>query len=264
MHDLDLARDLTDLAAAMPDDPARPAAVQRRARRLRQQRFATRGVAAGSGFALAVAGVAIAGRSTGSPHPVADGPTLPDCSAVPRDAPKSPDTTDSNGFGLRAKFGGTITAVPDAHTIVVHDFGGHDFTFTLTDATEVIDAAATDKGAAPSLPVGESVVVQALGAPTGPWTVEAVIVHPDAAPKVAKPDDSPTTMRKGEGHVVGAPTESSITIDDGTPATYTLTDHTKYFGNTDGTQCAHPNLQNGDHVGFVREGSTVLEVVLLP
>jgi hypothetical protein len=285
MNDRDLTRDLGDLAATMPDHPSRAAAVHRRARQLRQRRLANRGVAAGSALALtAAAGVAVHHAATASTHIATQPTSLPDCSTIgPSTANKPSNASDPGTVG--AKLNGTITALPDAHTLVLHPASTQDPSATVDDRTISLTDTTTvgTPGASPSdtlqpgtLAVGDFVTVIATDTPDGRSVADTIIIIPAGAkpttnvghPSSSDSADTPTsqTPAKGAGIVVGSPTESSLTIDEnGTLRTFTVSPDTKYFANTDGTQCSNPNLHDGSHVGYyTNDGNHLLEVVLLP
>jgi hypothetical protein len=269
-----LADDLADLAGTMPTDPTRLSSVRRRARRLRSQQLASRGVKATATVALAVGGLAAVQSGPGGVDLVpAAGPTpstLPSCAAVPA-AEQTSDQQSTNGEAINGV--GTITALPDANTVTVAALPGKevpDVTFRLTDATSVTDGASPGR---PQLHVGDPVVFVVSRTDDGPWTAEQLQVHPvdvkppsgDAAARTLKESrtkDGRTKdgltkdgMVKGIGTVHGPVTASAISLvvaegpSQGQTLTAAVDGATQYL--VGDTACAGANLAEGDSVGFL-------------
>jgi hypothetical protein len=195
MNELDndqFARNLLGrLAATMPDNPGRAAAVQRGVRRRHRRRVATR-ASVGLTFAAGVGLVMVEARRP---------QTLQSAPAAPTDA-KSPDTvagkvtveaddpcadvasrSDRPTDEGRLKATGTITAVNgDTISVAVEE---SQVPMANVTATIAADATYVDAGqpatTRPTLAIGDHVAFGAVEQPDGSYTIDTLEAHaPDA------------------------------------------------------------------------------------
>jgi len=199
MNDLDndqFARQMLGrLAATMPDNPGRSAAVQRMVQRRHRRRVATRATvgltfAAGLGIVLVdtrrsqpapaaaatTADTAVAGTPPGkAADPCGDTHASTDGSHAASDA-------DPRGDVGRIKLAGTITAV-DGDTISIAADESFPVSAGITDITGTIanDANYIDAGQVsstrPTIAVGDRVAVGAFLQPDGSYTIDALEAH---------------------------------------------------------------------------------------
>jgi hypothetical protein len=222
MNDVDngeFARELFGrLAATMPDNPDRPAAVQRMVRRRHRRRAATRTTvgltfAAGVGLVLVDArrpqplpAAAAAGAVATPATDTAAGKPADPCRDVvtsTKGAHAGSDADPRADVG-RLKLAGTITAVNgDTISVSASESLGDitDITATISADAKYIDAGAVST-TRPTLAVGDRVAVGVVKQPDGSYTIDALEAHDpgvqgDAtgtasqeAKKTASPDDS--------------------------------------------------------------------------
>ncbi|HZX56832.1 MAG TPA: hypothetical protein VFE86_19245 [Ilumatobacteraceae bacterium] len=215
MNDVDngeFARELFGrLAATMPDNPDRPAAVQRIVRRRHRRRAATRATV-GLTFAAGVGLVLVdARRPQPLPAAAAATPTIDTAATKPADpcadlgtSTKGPHTgSDAHPRGDvgKLKVAGTITAV-DGDTISLSveesSVDTSDITATISTDAKYIDAGAVSL-TRPTLAVGDLVAVGVATQADGSYTIDALEAHdpgvpgdkPGTATEEAKPLASP-------------------------------------------------------------------------
>src|SRR4051794_1494552 len=218
MNDVDngeFARELFGrLAATMPDNPDRPAAVQRIVRRRHRRRAATRATV-GLTFAAGVGLVLVDARRP-QPLPAAAAATPSTDAAVgkPADAcadlgtstkgPHAGSDADPGGEIGRIKVAGTITSIEgDTISVSVEEsiVDITDITATISPDAKYIDAGAVSL-TRPTLVVGDRVAAGAVKQSDGSYTIDALEAHNPAAEgdhtgtasqeakKTASPDDS--------------------------------------------------------------------------
>ncbi len=206
MNDLDsseFARDLLGrLAATMPDNPGRAAAVQRIVRRRHRRRVATRATL-GLTFAAGIGVLVVEGPSRRPQTlPTATSPTPPSdtkspdtvpttCADVKKSLPAGSDaaTTAPNTDSHRLKATGRVTAV-NGDTISVSI---ETASTEITDVTATIspDASYLDSGATsatrPSLAVGDRIAFGAVEHPDGLYVIDILETHVVDGAHVADP-----------------------------------------------------------------------------
>ena len=260
------------LAAAMPDNPSRPAAVRTLVRSRQRRRYATR---AGLGMVAAgavSAGIVITNHRAAGPALVAAGtepttaPAAVDCAAV-KAAVATNDIATSQPADGGAKVHGTITAITDVAISVHGDPGGSLADITAGFAPGAIFVDAGQKSTTrPTLTVGEEVGLEATQAADGTYAIDYLEVQvPDRATSIDKgvdPGSSESKLGKGFGTVT-AVSDSAITIqaapdvalpNSQTSITATFMQGTTYYdGNTQLSE--KPSVAVGDSVAFSFAGN---------
>ncbi len=270
------------LAASMPDNPSRPAAVRTLVRSRQRRRYATRaglGMAAAAGAisagivitnnrAAGPARVVVAGTQPGdattATAPATTQPAALDCEAVKATAASNDGATTQSGG---VKMHGKITAVADATISVQGDPSGPlaDITAGFAPGAIFIDAGQKST-TRPTLTVGEEVGLNATQAADGTYSIDYLEVDvPDRATTIDTAGDRgsrESEAGKGFGTVT-AVSDSAITIQAApdvalpnaqTSITATLTPQTAYYdGDTQLT--AKPSVAAGDSVAFAVAGN---------
>ncbi|MCU1376436.1 MAG: hypothetical protein JWO68_3722 [Actinomycetia bacterium] len=265
-----LADDLADLAGTMPPDPTRLTSVRRRARRLRSQRLAARGVTATATVAIAVGGLAAVQPGPGAEIVPTGGPTLPSCASVPASTPTVEEKKAADAAGM-TKVIGTISALPEPDLVTVTvdptlDLGP-ELTFAVGGETLLTDGTTADRAA---LHVGDTIALVVQRAGDGKWTAVRLDTNPpapvgrvagdkaaDVQPAGNKPasGDAVDERAKAVGTVHGAVTAAALemAVTDGPLAGQTITlttdDSTEYL--VGDTPCARPELVDGATIGMV-------------
>ena len=196
MNELDndqFARNLLGrLAATMPDNPGRAAAVQRGVRRRHRRRVATR-ASVGLTFAACVGLVMVEARRSQPLHSAAASPTdaksadtVAGMVPVEGDDPCAADgatRSDRPSDEGRLKVAGTITAVNgDTISVAVEEsqVPMTDFTATLAADASYVDAGQPST-TRPTLEIGDRVAFGAVEQPDGSYTIDTLEAHaPDA------------------------------------------------------------------------------------
>ena len=261
------------LAAAMPDNPLRPAAVRTLVRSRQRRRYAARaglGVVAAAGAVSA--GIVVTNNRAAGPAQItaATEPTTPpaalDCAAV-KAAAASNDTATSRPAESSVKMHGKITAVADAAISVHGDPGGSlaDITAGFAPGAVFVDAGQKST-TRPTLTVGDEVGLEATQAADGTYSIDYLEVHvPDRAKTIdtgVDPGSPESKSGKGLGTVT-AVSDSAITIQaapDGalpnaqTSITAAFMQGTTYYdGNTQ--LSAKPSIAVGASVAFSFAGN---------
>jgi len=197
MNDLDndqFARNLLGrLAATMPDNPGRAAAVQRGVRRRHRRRVATR-ASVGLTFAAGVGLVMVeARRPQPLPTAVASSTDAKSSDTVAGKVPVEGDDPCANDGATRSvrpsdegrlKIAGTITAVNgDTISVSVEEsqVPMTDFTATIAADATYVDAGQPST-TRPTLGIGDRVAFGAVAQPDGSYTIDTLEAHaPDAA-----------------------------------------------------------------------------------
>jgi len=197
MNDLDndhFARNLLGrLAATMPDNPGRAAAVQRGVRRRHRRRVATR-ASVGLTFAAGVGLVMVeARRPQPLPTAVASSTDAKSSDTVAGKVPVEGDDPCANDGATRSvrpsdegrlKIAGTITAVNgDTISVSVEEsqVPMTDFTATIAADATYVDAGQPST-TRPTLGIGDRVAFGAVEQPDGSYTIDTLEAHaPDAA-----------------------------------------------------------------------------------
>jgi len=202
MNELDndqFARNLLGrLAATMPDNPGRAAAVQRGVRRRHRRRVATR-ASVGLTFAAGVGLVTVEARRSQPLHIAAASSTDTKSSdTVAGKVPVEGDDPCANDGATRSvrpsdegrlKIAGTITAVNgDTISVSVEEsqVPMTDFTATIAADATYVDAGQPST-TRPTMGIGDRVAFGAVEQPDGSYTIDTLEAHaPDAAHSVAK------------------------------------------------------------------------------
>jgi len=196
MNDLDndqFARNLLGrLAATMPDNPGRAAAVQRGVRRRHRRRVATR-ASVGLTFAAGVGLVMVeARRPQPLPTAVASSTDAKSSDTVAGKVPVEGDDPCANDGATRSvrpsdegrlKIAGTITAVNgDTISVAVEQSQVPMTDFTATIAADAIYVDAGEPSTArPTLEIGDRVAFGAVEQPDGSYAIDTLETHaPDA------------------------------------------------------------------------------------
>jgi len=197
MNELDndqFARNLLGrLAATMPDNPRRAAAVQRGVRRRHRRRVATR-ASVGLTFAAGVGLVMVeARRPQPLPTAVASSTDAKSSDTVAGKVPVEGDDPCANDGATRSvrpsdegrlKIAGTITAVNgDTISVSVEEsqVPMTDFTATIAADATYVDAGQPST-TRPTLGIGDRVAFGAVEQPDGSYTIDTLEAHaPDAA-----------------------------------------------------------------------------------
>jgi len=264
------------LAAAMPDNPSRPAAVRTLVRSRQRRRYAARaglGVVAAAGAVSA--GIVITNNRAAGPAQItaatdpSGATTLPaalDCAAV-KAAAASNDTATSQPVAGGAKMHGKITAVTDVAISVHGDPGGSltDITAGFAPGAIFVDAGRKST-TRPTLAVGDAVGLEATQAVDGTYSIDYLEVHvPDRATTIntgVDPGSPESKSGKGLGTVT-AVSDSAITIqaapDVALPNSQTsitaafMQTTTYYDGNAQ--LSGKPSIAVGDSVAFSFAGN---------
>ena len=260
------------LAAAMPDNPSRPAAVRTLVRSRQRRRYAAR---AGLGVVAAAERSALHVSSTGAfagPAQItaATEPTTPpaalDCAAV-KAAAASNDTATSQPAEGSVKVHGKITTVTDVAISVHGDPGGSlaDIKAGFAPGAVFVDAGQKST-TRPTLTVGDEVGLEATQAADGTYSIDYLEVQvPDRATTIdtgVDPGSAESKSGKGFGTVT-AVSDSAITIQAApdvalpnaqTSITATFMQGTTYYdGNTQLSE--KPSIAVGDSVAFSFAGN---------